>query len=85
MSEITSELKHDFKSALESLQTLRDEVRLKLHLASMDAKDEWSKLEVDLDEASNDAKAATAETRVEVAKKLDAAAKRLEEFSRNLL
>ncbi len=85
MSEITDELKHDFKSALESLQTLRDEVRLKLHLASMDAKDEWSKLEVDLDEASNDAKVATAETRVEVAKKLDAAAKRLEAFSRNLL
>ena len=29
----------------EKLQTLRDEVRVKMHLAGMDAKDEWNKLE----------------------------------------
>ena len=67
MSEITDELKHDFKSALESLQTLRDEVRVKMHLASMDAKDQWSKLEVDLDDAQRDAENVTHDTRVKVA------------------
>ena len=85
MSEITDELKHDFKSALESLQTLRDEVRVKMHLASMDAKDQWSKLEVDLDDAQRDAENVTHDTRVKVAEKLDQAAKRLQEFSRNII
>jgi hypothetical protein len=35
----------DVKSGLEQLQALRDEVRLKVHLASMDIKDEWEKVE----------------------------------------
>ena len=45
MSHITSELKSDLNKSLESLQTLRDEIRVKLHLAGMDAKDAWDKLE----------------------------------------
>ncbi|WP_437314662.1 hypothetical protein [Sorangium sp. So ce385] len=45
MSNITSELKSDLTKSLESLQTLRDEIRVRLHLAGMEAKDAWSKLE----------------------------------------
>ncbi|WP_437276205.1 hypothetical protein WME90_33845 [Sorangium sp. So ce375] len=45
MSHITSELKSDLNKSLESLQTLRDEIRVRLHLAGMDAKDAWDKLE----------------------------------------
>ena len=49
MSQTTQELKQEFKKTLGLLQTLRDEVRVKLHLAGMDAKDEWSKLEDELE------------------------------------
>ncbi|WP_437924938.1 hypothetical protein WMF37_38825 [Sorangium sp. So ce291] len=45
MSNITSELKSDLTKSLESLQTLRDEIRVRLHLAGMEAKDAWNKLE----------------------------------------
>ncbi len=45
MGNITSELKSDLNKSLESLQTLRDEIRVRLHLAGMDAKDAWDKLE----------------------------------------
>lgn len=36
---------------VKSLQQLRDEIRLKLHLASMDAKDEWDRLEPQVEHA----------------------------------
>ncbi len=45
MSEMTEQLKRDIKSGLDDLTTLRDEVRLKVHLAGMEIKDEWRKLE----------------------------------------
>ncbi|WP_437731579.1 hypothetical protein [Sorangium sp. So ce1335] len=45
MSNITSDLKSDLTRSLESLQTLRDEIRVRLHLAGMEAKDAWGKLE----------------------------------------
>ncbi len=35
----------EMKQGLELMQTLRDEVRLQIHLAGMEAKDEWSRLE----------------------------------------
>lgn len=38
---ITDELKRD----LEDLQTIRDEVRVKMHLATLDAKEYWKQLE----------------------------------------
>lgn len=43
--EPTTELRDDTKRAWAQLQTLRDEVRLKLHLAGMDARDEWDRIE----------------------------------------
>lgn len=36
---------------VKSLQQLRDEIRLKLHLASMDAKVEWDRLEPQVEHA----------------------------------
>ncbi len=41
----TTELKDELQKGLEHLKSLRDEVRVRLHLAGMDAKDEWNKLE----------------------------------------
>lgn len=39
MSTNTTETKRDFKSSFAELEQLADEVRVKLHLAGMDAKD----------------------------------------------
>jgi hypothetical protein len=53
-----AELKDEVKKGLEHLKTLRDEVRVRLHLAGMDAKDEWNKLEphlLDVEQSARDA------------------------------
>jgi hypothetical protein len=44
----TNELKTEIEKGLAQMQTLKDEVRVRLHLAKMDAKDEWNKLEPQL-------------------------------------
>jgi hypothetical protein len=44
-------LSADWKKGLETLATARDEVALKLHLASLDAKSEWEKLDTSVREA----------------------------------
>ncbi len=75
------ELKKELEKSLLLLQTLRDEVRVKLHLAGMDAKDKWSEIESQLVAAEHAAAAATTEaTRVTV----DEAIKKLQNF-RSLL
>ncbi len=45
VSQTTQELKIELHKSLALLSTLRDEVRVTLHLAGMDAKDKWAKLE----------------------------------------
>lgn len=40
-----SVLKDEARKTIERLQTMRDEVRLQLHLAGMEAKDQWKRLE----------------------------------------
>lgn len=47
----TNDLKADLSKSLEHLQTLRDEVRVKLHLAGLDAKQRWEKLEPQIEAA----------------------------------
>lgn len=41
----------DTASRLTQLAVLRDEIRLKIHLASMDVRDEWAALEPELERA----------------------------------
>jgi lipid II:glycine glycyltransferase (peptidoglycan interpeptide bridge formation enzyme) len=48
MNSTTTELKAEIWKSLDLMRTLRDEVRVKLHLASLDAKDEWNALEPQL-------------------------------------
>ena len=62
----TSELKDEVKKGLSALQTLRDEIRVKLHLASMDIKDQWAKLEPQLEKVEHAAGEATETSRVAV-------------------
>jgi hypothetical protein len=45
MADRMQDIKSTLAKDLERLQTLRDEVRVRLHLASMDAKTEWRKIE----------------------------------------
>ncbi len=47
----TVDTKKDFELARSQLRTLRDEIRVHLHLGTMDLKDAWKKLEPRLDEA----------------------------------
>ncbi len=48
---ITGEVKTEISKALEKLEMLRDEAKLHLHLATLDAKKEWSdKLEPHIEE-----------------------------------
>jgi len=49
MSKTTDELKAEFQKSLSMLSTLRDEVRVQLHLAGQEAKDRWNKLEPELE------------------------------------
>lgn len=39
---ITSDVKSEVQKQLEKLDTLRDEVKLHIHLATLDAKQEWN-------------------------------------------
>jgi uncharacterized protein YhaN len=43
--ETTTELKNEIQKSLGLMRTLSDEVRVKMHLAGMDAKKEWQLLE----------------------------------------
>jgi uncharacterized protein with HEPN domain len=40
-----SHLDRELKERWEELRTLRDDIRVRIHLAGMDVKDTWSKLE----------------------------------------
>lgn len=43
----------DPHKSLDRLESLRDEVELKLHLAGMELRDEWSKLEPEVRQAAH--------------------------------
>jgi len=75
----SEQVKERLQEALDELKTLRDEIRLDLHLGGMDLRDEWEKLEKRLpDELSVDrAKDATKEFVEAMAKELRAFKERL--------
>jgi CBS-domain-containing membrane protein len=54
-----AELKKELKKSLALLQTLRDEVRVRLHLGNLDLKDQWKKLEPHLGEVEKKAEELT--------------------------
>jgi lipid II:glycine glycyltransferase (peptidoglycan interpeptide bridge formation enzyme) len=80
MSQTTIELKQEIQKSLGLMRTLRDEFRVKLHLAGMDAKDEWHKLEPQLDELERTADQVSEATRNAVAE----AVKRLNKLRETL-
>jgi len=76
MSDTTIGLKEELKKNLTRLQTLRDEVRVRLHLAGMELKDQWKKLEPSLEEVEKKAGELSEASRAAMAD----AVKRLESF-----
>ena len=62
------DFKREMQESLAQLRTLRDEIRVRLHLAGMDAKDAWKKMEPALDEADRLAGEATEASRVAIDK-----------------
>lgn len=74
MTDAKAELKKELEKGRTRLQTLRDEVRVRLHLAGMDLKDQWNKLEPHLEEVEKKAEEASDEARTllsEAVKKLE--------------
>lgn len=45
------QIKKQFDEAIQTAKTLRDEIRVELHLASLDAQDRWRKIEPGLADA----------------------------------
>lgn len=58
-----TDLLDELKKELEELQTVRDELKVQLHLAKADAKDEWERLQPRLLEAQDKLKQLGAQTR----------------------
>jgi hypothetical protein len=77
----THHLKAEVEKNVEKLATLRDEVRLKLHLATLDAKTEWDeKLSPRVFEAEQMAKELTESSRSGLSELID----KLEDFLERL-
>jgi hypothetical protein len=87
MSQARNDLKAEFDKSLAQLQTLRDQVRVKIHLAGLDAKAEWTKLQPRLEAAEKTAVEAAAKAAGDVSaatkSAVDDAVKALKEFRAN--
>jgi len=64
------EHKYDLKAFQQDVRAVRDEVKLKLHLAGMDLKQEWESLEPQLDKVVNSAAVVSGELVGDVKKRL---------------
>ena len=80
MAEIKTELKKELEKNLNLLHTLRDEVRVRLHLAGMDLKEQWNKLEPHLEDVEKRAGEISEASRAVVAE----AVKKLEKLRSKL-
>lgn len=74
-------IRQDLNELKKDLHTLSDELRLKVHLANMDLKSEWEKLEPQVERAWTDAARVTTEAAEDLKKKLLALRARLEQKS----
>ncbi len=71
------DIKQDLKAFQQDVRALRDEVRLKLHLAGMDLKEEWEHLEPQIDRAINNAAHVSGEAVADLKRRLTEFRKRL--------
>ena len=71
------DIKQDLKAFQQDIRALRDEVRLKLHLAGMDLKEEWESLEPQIDKAMNNAAHVSSDVVADLKRRLNEFRKRL--------
>jgi hypothetical protein len=64
MNDAKSELEKELEKGVGRLQTLRDEVRLRLHVAGRDLKEQWNKLEPYLEEVEKKAGSLSKDSRM---------------------
>jgi hypothetical protein len=76
MARTNEDFRIEINKTVERIVALRDEARLKLHLAGMDARDRWNQLEPKIADAERAASQATRTTLLSV----QATAKKLEEL-----
>lgn len=62
----TQDWKRDVSKLRDDIRSIADELRLKMHLAGMDAKDAWNKLEPKLEEFEQRAESAVHTTSAEI-------------------
>ncbi len=72
MAKISDEVIESVEKGLEELRTLRDEVRVKLHLAGMEAKNRWTELEPTIHDAESKARELGEKARTSVAEAVKA-------------
>jgi hypothetical protein len=54
MSEVSEDIKKELRKTADLLKTMRDEIRVKLHLAGQEAKDRWQKLEPEIEKVGHE-------------------------------
>ena len=59
MSEDKPDFQKQLREGLEELRTLRDEIRVKMHLAGMEAKERWKALEPRFEQIEGEVREAT--------------------------
>jgi transposase len=78
MSQVSDELKKEAKKTIDLLKTMRDEIKVKLHLAGQEAKDRWQKIEPEIEKAGNEVAKTSKAT-------IDELVTRVKEFKKDLI
>jgi hypothetical protein len=80
----TEDLKNEIKKTVGLLQTLRDETKVKIHLAGMDIKKAWDELQPKLAEAERTGERAAEHASEATLEALKATAKKLQDVAKSL-
>ncbi len=78
MSATGDEFKKELHKTADLLKTMRDEIRVKLHLAGQEAKDRWQKIEPEIDKVGQEIAKTSRAT-------VDELVTRVKEFKKDLL
>ena len=78
MSDVSDEIKKELHKTHDLLKTMRDEIKVKLHLASMEAKERWGKIEPEIEKVGHEIAKTSKST-------VDELVTRVKEFKKDLL
>ena len=78
MSDVSDELKKELRKTADLLKTMRDEIKVKLHLAGQEAKDRWQKIEPEIEKVGQEIAKTSKST-------MDELVTRVKEFKKDLI